>query len=42
MVRDRVILSEFLTHREVQQYSVSRGKISVLPLLAAILHFSGK
>ena len=29
MVRDRAILSEFLTHRVVQQYSVPRGKISV-------------
>ena len=32
MVRDRAILSEFLTHRVVQQYSVPRGKISVFHL----------
>ena len=28
MVTDRAILSEFLTHRVVQQYSVPRGKMS--------------
>ena len=28
MLRDRAILSEFLIHRVVQQYSVPRGKTS--------------
>ena len=39
MVRDRAILSEFLTHRVVQQYSVPRGKISVFATFGSHLGF---
>ena len=42
MVRDRAISSEFLTHRVVQEYHVTRGKLKFSPVLAAILEFSGK
>ena len=42
MVRDRAILSKFLTHRVVQEYPVPRGKFQFSPLLAAILEFPFK
>ena len=42
MVRDRAILSEFLTHKVVQQYSVPRGKISVFTTFGGHLGFYRK
>ena len=41
-VRDRAILSEFLTHGVVQEYPCKREKFQFSSLLAAILDFSGK
>ena len=38
-VRDRAILSEFLTHRECP---MEKGKFQFLPLLVTILDFSKK
>ena len=39
MVGDRAILSEFLTRRVVQQYSVPRGKILVFATFGGHLGF---
>ena len=39
MVRNRAISSEFLTHRVVQQYSVSREKILVFTTFGGHLRF---
>ena len=41
-VRDRLISSEFLTHRVIQECPIQRKKIQFSPLLAAILDFGGK
>ena len=41
-IRDRAILSEFLTHRVVQEYAMLRENFQFSPLLVAILDFSGK
>ena len=42
MIRDRVISSEFLTRRVVQQYCVPRGKISVFATFGGHLGFQRK
>ena len=39
IIRDRAILSKFLTHRVVQQYPIQRGKISIFATFGVHLGF---